>query len=105
MAYPHVPDPLPSLVTSKVVATQQEQEARPSSSQAQQGTAAAPAEADSINFNIRQAERYFTVLQGQITSCETWVPLGPHRPGSRPSMTSGSSLPENTPTCQWARST
>jgi hypothetical protein len=28
-------------------------------------------------------------------ACETWVPLGPHRPGSRPSTTSGSGLPED----------
>jgi hypothetical protein len=25
-------------------------------------------------------------------ACETWVPQGPHRPGSRPSPTSGSGL-------------
>jgi hypothetical protein len=31
---------------------------------------------------------------------ETWVPLGPHRPGSRPSPTSGSGLIEDPPTCQ-----
>jgi hypothetical protein len=29
--------------------------------------------------------------------CETWVPLGPHRLGSRPSPTSGSGLPEDLP--------
>jgi hypothetical protein len=34
------------------------------------------------------------------TACETWVPLGPHRPGSRPSPTSGSGLLEDQPTCQ-----
>jgi hypothetical protein len=33
-------------------------------------------------------------------ACETWVSLGPHRPGSRPSPTSGSSSPEDPPTCQ-----
>jgi hypothetical protein len=38
-------------------------------------------------------------------ACETWVPLGPHRPGSRPSPTSGSGLPEDPPTCQWAQPT
>jgi hypothetical protein len=32
--------------------------------------------------------------------CETWVPLGPHRPGSRLSPTSGSGLLEDQPTCQ-----
>jgi hypothetical protein len=31
--------------------------------------------------------------------CETWVPLGPHRPGSRPSPTRGSGLLEDLPTC------
>jgi hypothetical protein len=38
-------------------------------------------------------------------ACETWVPLGPHRPGSQPSPTSGSGLLEHLPTCQWAQST
>jgi hypothetical protein len=59
-----------ALVAGKAVAAQQEQEARPSSSQAQprqqQGAAAAPAAAGNIDFNIRQAECYFVVLQGQI---------------------------------------
>jgi hypothetical protein len=32
-------------------------------------------------------------------ACETWVPLGPHRPGSRSSLTSRSHLPEDPPTC------
>jgi hypothetical protein len=32
-------------------------------------------------------------------ACETWVPLGPHRPGSRSSPTSESGLPEDPPTC------
>jgi hypothetical protein len=36
--------------------------------------------------------------------CETWVPLGPHRPGSRSSPASGSGLLENPPTCWWAQS-
>jgi hypothetical protein len=31
-------------------------------------------------------------------ACETWVPLGPHRPGSRPSPTSGSGPSEDSPT-------
>jgi hypothetical protein len=35
-------------------------------------------------------------------ACETWVPLGPHRSGSRPSPTSGSGLLEDPPTYQWA---
>jgi hypothetical protein len=33
-------------------------------------------------------------------ACETWVPLGPHRPGSRTSLTSRFGLPEDPPTCQ-----
>jgi hypothetical protein len=37
--------------------------------------------------------------------CETWVPLGPHRPGSRSFPTSGSGLLEDLPTCQWAQPT
>jgi hypothetical protein len=37
--------------------------------------------------------------------CETWVPLGPHRPGSRPSPTSGSGLLEDPPTCYWTQPT
>jgi hypothetical protein len=32
------------------------------------------------------------------TVCETWVRLGPHRPGSQPSPTSGSGLLEDSPT-------
>jgi hypothetical protein len=39
---------------------------------------------------------------GLFSGYETWVPLGPPRPGSRPSLTSRSSLPEDPPTCQWA---
>jgi hypothetical protein len=34
-------------------------------------------------------------------ACETWVPLRPHRPGSQPSPTSGSDLPEDPLTCYW----
>jgi hypothetical protein len=33
-------------------------------------------------------------------ACETWVPLGPHRPGSRSPPTSGSGPPEDPSTCQ-----
>jgi hypothetical protein len=35
--------------------------------------------------------------------CETWVPMGPHRPGSRRSLSSGPNLPESPPTCKWAQ--
>jgi hypothetical protein len=41
----------------------------------------------------------------RLGACETWVPLGPHRPGSQLSLTSGSDLPEYVPTCQWAQPT
>jgi hypothetical protein len=61
-----------ALITGKAVAAQQEQEARPSSSQAQppqqQGAAPMRATTGDVDFNIRQAERYFALLQGQIAS-------------------------------------
>jgi hypothetical protein len=38
-------------------------------------------------------------------ACETWVPLGPHRLGSRSSPTSGSGLLEDPPTYPWAQPT
>jgi hypothetical protein len=40
-----------------------------------------------------------------VRGCKTWVPLGPHRPGSRSSPTSGSGLLEDPPTCLWAQPT
>jgi hypothetical protein len=40
-----------------------------------------------------------------LSTCETWVPLGPHRLGSWPSPPSGSGLLEDPPTCQWAQPT
>jgi hypothetical protein len=59
-----------ALIAGKTVAAQQEQETRPSSSQAQpsqQQDVAPPHTAlDSIDFNIRQAERYLALLQSQI---------------------------------------
>jgi hypothetical protein len=58
------------LIAGKAAATQQEQEARASSSQAQpsqqQGTAPMHTAPDGVDFNIRQAERYLALLQGQI---------------------------------------
>jgi hypothetical protein len=48
---------------------------------------------------------YWSFLNSGIGWCETWVPLGPHRQGSQPSPTSGSSLLEDPPTCQWAQPT
>jgi hypothetical protein len=59
-----------ALIAGKSVAAQQEQETRPSSSQAQpsqQQDVVPPHTApDSIDFNIRQAKRYLTLLQSQI---------------------------------------
>jgi hypothetical protein len=61
-----------ALIAGKSVAALQEQETRPSSSQAQpsqQQDVVPPHTApDSIDFNIRQAKRYLDLLQGQITS-------------------------------------
>jgi hypothetical protein len=37
-----------------------------------------------------------------IRVCETWVPMGPYRPGSQPSPTSEPDLREDLPTCQWS---
>jgi hypothetical protein len=34
---------------------------------------------------------------------ETWIPMGPHRPGSQRSLPSGPDLPEAPPTCKWVR--
>jgi hypothetical protein len=55
-----------ALITGKAVAAQQEQEARPSSSQAQphqqQGTTPTCAIAGDVDFNIRQAKCYFALL-------------------------------------------
>jgi hypothetical protein len=59
-----------ALIAGKAAAAQQEQEARPSSSQAQasqlQGAALTHTAPDHVDFNISQAERYLTLLQGQI---------------------------------------
>jgi hypothetical protein len=54
----------------------------------------------------------FTSLQHDFVStalptrrygaCKTWVPMGPHRPGSQRSLSSGPDLPEALPTCKWA---
>jgi hypothetical protein len=59
-----------ALIAGKTVAAQQEQEMQPSVLQAQpsqqQDVAAPHAAPETINFNIRQAERYLTLLQSQI---------------------------------------
>jgi hypothetical protein len=61
-----------ALITGKAVTAQQEQEDRSSSSQAQlpqqQGATPTQTVAGDFDFNIRQAERYFALLQGQIAS-------------------------------------
>jgi hypothetical protein len=36
-------------------------------------------------------------------ACETWLPMGPHRPGSQRSLSSGLDLPEVLPTYKWAQ--
>jgi hypothetical protein len=59
-----------ALIAGKTVAVQQEQEMRPSSSQAQpsqqQDVAPPHATPDTVDFNFRQAERYLALLQSQI---------------------------------------
>jgi hypothetical protein len=59
-----------ALATGKTVAAQQEQEMQTSSSQAQpsQQHDATPMHAapEAVEFNIRQAERYLTLIQSQI---------------------------------------
>jgi hypothetical protein len=59
-----------ALVAGKTMAAQQEQEMRPSSSQAQpsqqQDVAPTHAAPNTIEFNIRQAECYLALLQSQI---------------------------------------
>jgi hypothetical protein len=61
-----------ALIAGKAATVQQEQEARPSSSQAQppQQHHATPTHTASydVDFNIRQAERYLSLLQGKIAS-------------------------------------
>jgi hypothetical protein len=77
-----------ALITGKSVAAQQEQETRPSSSQAQpsqQQDAIPPHTApDSINFNIRQAERYLALLQSQITGTSPPQQVIPAPPAPTP---------------------
>jgi hypothetical protein len=36
-------------------------------------------------------------------ACETWVPMGPHRPGSQRSLSNGPDQPEVLSTCKWAQ--
>jgi hypothetical protein len=53
----------------------------------------------SIALRLRHDLFKVTVPTPRSGACETWVPLGPHRPGSQPSPTSGSGLLEDLPTC------
>jgi hypothetical protein len=59
----------------------------------------------SIASRLRHDLSKVVVPTPRSGACETWVPLGPHRPGSWPSPTSGSGLSEDPPTCQWAQPT
>jgi hypothetical protein len=59
----------------------------------------------SIALRLRHDLSKVTAPTPRSGACETWVPLVPHRPGSRPSPTSGSGLLEDPPTCQWAQPT
>jgi hypothetical protein len=57
----------------------------------------------SIDLRLRRDLSKVAAPTPRSGAYETWVPLGPHRPGSRPSPTSGSGLPEDSPTYQWAQ--
>jgi hypothetical protein len=80
-----------ALIAGKTVAAQQEQETRPSSSQAQpsrQQDAAPPHTApDSIDFNIRQAERCLALLQNQIAGSSPPQQAIPTPPAPAPTPT------------------
>jgi hypothetical protein len=54
----------------------------------------------SIALRLRHDHSKVTAPTPRSGACETWVPLGPDRPGSQPSLTSGSGLLEDQPTCQ-----
>jgi hypothetical protein len=77
-----------ALIAGKSVAAQQEQETRPSSSQAQppkQQDVVPPHTApDSIDFNIRQAERYLALLQSQIAGTSSPLQDIPTPPAPTP---------------------
>jgi hypothetical protein len=59
----------------------------------------------SIALRLRHDLSKVAVPTRRSGAYETWVPLGPHRPGSRPSPTSGSGLLEDLPTYLWAQPT
>jgi predicted component of type VI protein secretion system len=77
-----------ALIAGKSVPAQIEQETRPSSSQAQpsQHQDAAPPHTapDSLNFNIRQAERYLAMLQSQIAGTTPPQQVAPTPPAPTP---------------------
>jgi hypothetical protein len=77
-----------ALIAGKTVAAQQEQETRPSSSQAQpsqQQDVVSPHTApDSIDFNIRQAKRYLALLQSQIAGTSPPQQVIPAPPAPAP---------------------
>jgi hypothetical protein len=52
----------------------------------------------SIALRLRHVLSKVAAHTPHSEACETWVPLGPHRLGSQPSPTSGSSLLEDPPT-------
>jgi hypothetical protein len=54
----------------------------------------------SIALRLRHDLSKVAAPRTRSGACETWVPLGPHRPGSRPSTTSGPGLREDLSTCQ-----
>jgi hypothetical protein len=56
-------------------------------------------EVDTRRWHGRAPPRRIDTADLLPGGCETWVPLGPNRPGSRPSPTSGSGLLEDPPTC------
>jgi hypothetical protein len=59
----------------------------------------------SIALRLRHDLSKVDVHTPRSGACETWVPLVLHRPGSWSSPTSGSGLPEDSSTCQWAQPT
>jgi hypothetical protein len=77
-----------ALIVGKTVAAQQEQETRPSSSQAQpcqqQDVVPPHTASDSIDFNNRHAERYLTLLQSQIAGTSPPQQVIPAPPAPAP---------------------
>jgi predicted component of type VI protein secretion system len=77
-----------ALIAGKSVLAQIEQETRPSSSQAQpsQHQDAAPPHIApySIDFNIRQVERYLAILQSQIAGTTPPQQVAPTPPAATP---------------------